>query len=279
MARYAVADANAAHNNALETFRRIYGDVLDDYCEIDMEKMRHLFPESAAAAQDFAAAHHPSIVALNETENAARENIMIARKTILPSIDVRASAVQIEDVPVLDRVRDARVGVYLKMPLFDRGSAFANVDKTKSTVAGIQEQIIAARRAVIENLNSAWNIYDAQSAAISAATASVSANKMAVAGIRDEQSSGRRTVLDVLNTQQELLKSQVSLSRAQHGQVSAFFAILAATRGISKAPGTQAREISSGRTPWRSSVSSQPPISLETMNSLNRAATIPIFMS
>ncbi len=228
MARYAVADANAAYNNALETFRRIYGDVLDDYCEIDMEKMRHLFPESAAAAQDFAVAHHPSIVALNETENAARETIMIARKTILPSIDVRASAVQIEDVPVLDRVRDARVGVYLKMPLFDRGSAFANVDKTKSTVAGIQEQIIAARRAVIENLNSAWNIYDAQSAAISAATASVSANKMAVAGIRDEQSSGRRTVLDVLNTQQELLKSQVSLSRAQHGQVSAFFAILAA---------------------------------------------------
>ncbi len=227
MARYSVADANAAYNNALETFRRIYGDTLDDYPDIDMEKMRHLFPESAASAQDFAIAHHPSIAALNAQESAARENIMIARKTILPSVDIRASAVQMQDIPVIDRVRDARVGVYLKMPIFDRGTAFANVDKTKHTVAGIQEQIIAARRAVVENLNMAWNIYDAQTAAIAAARASVAANKLAVSGIRAEQRTGRRTVLDVLNTQQELLKSQVSLTRAEHGQISAFFAVLA----------------------------------------------------
>ena len=55
-------------------------------------------------------------------------------------------------------------------------------------------------------------------------------------------------------------------------------AILESTSGISNAPGTQATEMSSGFTPWRSRPSSQPLSSLETMNSLNLAATMPIFM-
>ena len=54
------------------------------------------------------------------------------------------------------------------------------------------------------------------------------------------------------------------------------FAILADdARKISKAPGTQATWMSSPRTPRRSRPSSQPERSLETMNSLNRAHTIP----
>ena len=187
-AKYQLAEATAGYDNSLETFRRIYGSVLDTY------------PETISAAY----------------------------KTILPSVDVRASVLQFEDLPVLDRVRDSRVGVYLKMPLYDRGTAFASADKVRHTVAGIQEQIINARRVVVENLYQAWNVYDAQAVAISAARSSIDANQMALDGIREEQQRGRRTVLDVLNAQQELLNSRVALVRAQHNQISAFFAVLSA---------------------------------------------------
>jgi len=227
-AKYQLAEATAGYDNSLETFRRIYGSVLDTYPDIDLDKMRHLFPESAAGAEEYAIKNHPSIVALNAQESAARENITAAYKTILPSVDVRASVLQFEDLPVLDRVRDSRFGVYLKMPLYDRGTAFASADKVRHTVAGIQEQIINARRVVVENLYQAWNIYDAQAVAISAARSSIDANQMALDGIREEQQRGRRTVLDVLNAQQELLNSRVALVRAQHNQISAFFAVLSA---------------------------------------------------
>lgn len=228
MARFSVADATAAYNNTLETFRRIYGTVLDAYPDIDMQRVSHLFPQSAAGAQDYAVAHHPTIVALEAQRDAARSGIVSAHKTILPSVDMRASVMQVDDVPVLDHVRDSRVGVYLKLPLFDRGMAVANVEKARTTVDGIDEKIIHARRVIVENLNSAWNIYDAQTTAISAGRARKKANQLALDGTREEQKRGRRTVLDVLNAQQELLNAQVALTRAEHAQVSAFFAILAA---------------------------------------------------
>ena len=54
-------------------------------------------------------------------------------------------------------------------------------------------------------------------------------------------------------------------------------AIFFATTGISNAPGTQANVISSSLTLCLVSPSTAPPISFETINSLNLAATIPIF--
>ena len=94
-------------------------------------------------------------------------------------------------------------------------------------MSGIQDDIINARRTIVENLRMAWNIYQAQEYAINATLASVNANKTALAGIRDEQQRGRRTVLDVLNAEQELLNSRVAHIQAVHARISAYFAVLA----------------------------------------------------
>ena len=177
--------------------------------------------------------NHPVIMALNAQEAAARENITVARKSRMPSVDIKASAVQINDIPIADKLRDGRVGIYLSMPLYDKGNASANVEKVRHTVAGIQDQAIDARRTIVERLRQAWNMYDAQTFAISAAQAAARANELALEGTREEQARGRRTVLDVLNAEQELLNSRVSLTRARHGKVAAYFAVLAATGKLS----------------------------------------------
>ena len=228
-AKYHVYEANAAYDNALETFRRIYGDTDSEYTDINLSLMESVFPKCVDDASTWASQNHPAILALQSQENAARENITVARQSMLPSIDVKASLMQLDDLPYVDRVRDGRIGVYLSVPLYDKGNASANVEKVRFTVAGIQDQIINTRRVILENLHQAWNTYDAQQYAISAAESAVRANKLALSGTREEQNRGRRTVLDVLNAEQELLNSQVALTRAQHGKTAAYFAILAST--------------------------------------------------
>lgn len=229
MARYALTDAQAKYDNAVETFRRIAGDAPTEFTEIDLERMEKLFPESVDAANEYALKNHPALRALESHERAAREQIVVARHSMLPSVDVRGAVMQVDDIPYIDRARDSRIGVYLKMPLYDKGNAFANVDKVRSTVDGIQEDTINTRRMISESLHQAWNMYTAQESAIAAAQAGVKANQMALNGTRDEQKRGRRTVLDVLNAEQELLNTQVSLAQAKFGRMSAFFAVLAAS--------------------------------------------------
>ena len=227
-ARYGVIDAQTKYDNALETFRRIYGKTEDEYVDINLKRVANVFPDDIDEAQSIAMQSHPALIALEFQETAAREDITLARKTRLPSVDVRASLTQMDDLPILDRVRDGRVGVYLSVPLYDKGAAGANLERARFTVDGIGERIVNTRRVVVENLRSAWNVYESQSAAIEAAKSAVRANEMALDGIRDEQIHGRRTVLDVLNAEQELLNSRVALTRARHGRVSAYFAVLAA---------------------------------------------------
>ncbi len=225
---YALADARAQYDNAIETLRRIYGGVLADYDDIDLERVEDIFPDDVDTAVEYAIANHPALIALRAQEDAARENITIARQTIMPSIDVRGSLMQLDDMPIVDRVRDGRVGVYLSVPLFDRGASAAQVQKVRFTLDGIGQQIRDTQRIIIENINQAWNTWRAQEAAINAGEMSVRANKLALSGVRDGQERGRRTVLDVLNAEQELLNSRVALSRAQYGSKAAYFAVLAA---------------------------------------------------
>ena len=228
MARYGTVDAIAKYENAIEVFRRIYGNVPIKFNDIDLTPVDDLFPVSVQMAEDKALRNHPVLRALDAQEMAARENIKIAYKSMLPSIDVRGALQQIENVPFLDDITDGRIGVYLRVPLYDRGNAFANADSVRANIAGIHEQIVNARRVVVENLSAAWNIYQSQEYAISATQASVDANKSALDGVRDAQAHGRRTVLDVLNAEQELLNSRVAHTRAKHARIAAFFAVLAA---------------------------------------------------
>ncbi len=233
MSKYAVADARAQYDNALETYRRIYGDIEHDYDDIDLNPIQHLFPQTINEAEDVALRNHPVLVALNAQEQAVKQNMMVAYQSMLPSVDVRGAIQQIDDVPYMDKLRDSRIGLYVKVPLYDKGNAFANSDKVRANIAAVHDEIQNARRVIIEQLRSAWNMYSAQEYAIGATKASVDANKMALDGIRDEQMRGRRTVLDVLNAEQELLNSRVAHTRAKHARIIAYFSVLAAMGRLS----------------------------------------------
>lgn len=225
-AKYRLIDARAQYDNKLETFRRIFGKVEDKYQDITLNETQNIFPKSIAEAEQIALKSHPAVLAAEAQYDAADENITVARQTYMPKVDIKASAAKYDDIPVVDEIKDGRIGVYLTVPLYDKGVAFARTKEAKAQASEVKVLITQTQRAVLEQLRQAWNIYQAQTAAIVSAEARVQASRLALSGVRDEQERGRRTVLDVLNAEQELLDSKVMLTRAKHGKISAYFAVL-----------------------------------------------------
>ncbi len=225
-ANYRVIAAKTNYDNAKETFRRIYGKAENKYQDISINSVQTLFPKSLEEAEKLALLAHPAIQAANASYQAANEDITVSQQTLRPSVDIKASGMHYDDLPIVDNVKDARIGVYLTVPLYDKGVAGAQGNKAKFTASAAKEQITQTQRVVAENLRKAWNIYQAQDAAIKSANSRIKANKQALNGIKDEQERGRRTVLDVLDAEQELLDSKVALTQAKHQKVSAFFAVL-----------------------------------------------------
>jgi len=232
LAKYAVIAAKADYDNALETYRRIYGQAENQYTDVSTDRLKPVFPKTIQEAEQQALANHPSILAADARYRAADAQITVARQTILPSVDVKASAMRFDDIPLADRVDDSRIGVYLTVPLYDKGTALAQTQKAKANASAVKAQITGAQRAVLEKLNQAWNIYQAQTAAITSAQIRIKASRLALDGVRDEQERGRRTVLDVLNAEQEVLDAQVSLTQAHHRQTLAFFSVLSGTGAL-----------------------------------------------
>ncbi|MGN1063711.1 MAG: TolC family outer membrane protein [Alphaproteobacteria bacterium] len=231
-AKYQVIDARAELDNAIETVRRIYGTEPSAYTDIDLGRLSAYFPASLQSAETQALKNHPSILAAEAHHTASREEITVAKQTYMPSVDIKASALKYDNIPVIDDITDTRIGLYLTVPLYDQGTAFARTRKAKATAAASGEQSIHVKRLVLEQLRQAWNKYQAQQAAIKSARLRIKAAKLALEGVRDEQERGRRTVLDVLNAEQEVLDAQVALTYAKHAGTAAYFAVLSGTGAL-----------------------------------------------
>lgn len=228
-AKYQVIDAKARYDNTLETFRRIYGKPNHTYDDINLEHLESFFPKTLKQAEETALLTHPAIKAALAKEKAYEEKITIAKQTYLPSLDIKASALKYDDIPLIDEVTDKRIGVYLSVPLYDKGTASAHTRMAKANASAMREQTVQIRRTVLEKLHQAWNSYEAQGAAIQSARIRIKASRLALAGVKDEQERGRRTVLDVLNAEQEVLDAQVALTQAKHNRISAYFTVLSGT--------------------------------------------------
>ena len=228
-AKYQVIDAQAQYDNAIETFKRIYGQTEQHYTDIHLKRLNGYFPKSIQMAETEALKKHPSILAMKARQTASEEKITVAKQTYRPSVDVKASATKYNDIPIVDEITDNRIGVYLTVPLYDRGVAFAATRKAKTNASAIREQGIHVQRLVLEKLRQAWNLYEAQKAAVQSAEIRIRASRLALDGVQDEQERGRRTVLDVLNAEQELLDAQVAFIQAKHRQISSYFAVLSGT--------------------------------------------------
>ncbi len=116
----------------------------------------------------------------------------------------------------------------VSIPLYQAGSVSSRVRQSKEELGQTRLQLDVTRDQVRANVISAWGVYQAAEASISAARSAVEAQQLALEGVIEEQRVGQRTTLDVLDAQRELVNQRVNLVTAQRNRIVGGYQLVSA---------------------------------------------------
>lgn len=186
-------------------------------------------PENLGDAAEAALDANPQLLAARFGEEAAREQVRVARGALRPEVGISVSASEFRESDFTGQgVGSADVRAQVSVPIFTGG---LNGSRVRQALAGADEarlQVVVSQRQVIEAVTNAWNTYLAAQAVIESSRQAVRANEIAFEGVEQEAFVGLRTTLDVLDAEQELLNSRLDLVSAERDLYVASFALLQA---------------------------------------------------
>jgi len=235
-ARLALAegDLRTAEANLIasrESYVRLVGDA-----PVDLEQPPQLpnLPASPDEAVAIALTSNPDIEAANQSVNASRADIGVARAGRLPKLSATTSGGynnnlnSVNDPASENTTKSASAGLSLTVPIFQGGRPSAQVRQAQSRTSQAIENYVEVERSVIAQTRGAYAAWRANEQIIAATQQAVSANGLSLEGVRAENSVGTRSILDILNAEQEYLNTQVQLVSAQRNSYVAAFSVLAA---------------------------------------------------
>jgi TolC family type I secretion outer membrane protein len=168
-----------------------------------------------------AAAGHPTVVAAEFAEKAARDGVDVVLGELRPQVSVEGE--------LLTSKETARILAKVTIPLYQAGDVDARARSSKETYGERRFDTETQQRQTAAEAAAAWYALDAAGAQIGSFDTQIETAKKALAGTRRDHDAGTRTLLDVLDAQQELLGAQTNLVGARHDQVVAAYRVLAAT--------------------------------------------------
>ena len=193
-------------------------------------------PVSAEEAAAMAAEKNPEVISVLFAERAAREFAEQVKGELLPSVDLVGEAAQTRNAGARGQnVDNLTVTAELTVPIYQRGEVSSRVREAIQLAGQRRLEIEEARRAVVEEASSAFELFASARASILSRDAEVRAAGIAQEGVAQEAAVGSRTVLDVLDAEQALLDAQVNLVRDQRDAIVASYALLAAVGGMTAA--------------------------------------------
>ncbi|MBB3773547.1 outer membrane protein [Angulomicrobium tetraedrale] len=192
----------------------------------------HLLPASMDAAVDSGLAHHPAILASQFAVDQQVSNVKVAEAALSPTLSMKGqSGVQYnyyDDGVPIERGTSASATLDLTIPIYQGGSEYANIRKSKELLGQSRNEVEVKRQQVRANVVQYWGALRAARDAITSAQVSVAANEIALRGVREEWRVGQRTTIDVLNAQTSLFNARSSLVTAERDRVVASYSLLAA---------------------------------------------------
>lgn len=247
-----LAFARARTIQSREDYRRITGGWPGS---LDRPPPLPPLPEEPGEAVRIALAENASLKALGLATRAAARDVRAEQGERLPEIALVAGANYNDYLGTggpLGAPRsegtDIRLGVTLRLPLYQGGGPAARVSRARAFESRSIEQETAAERQVIADVRSAFSAYRAARARIAAQMTAVVANEDAAKGVRAGEQVGLYDILDILNADQELLDARILLIGAHRDEYVAGFALLnamgqadARSLGIADAPAAEAR--------------------------------------
>ena len=163
---------------------------------------------------------NPEIIRANFTERAAADQINVAYSSILPKVLLRGTFDHNYDVSAsIEETESLSLTARLTIPLYQSGSEYSAIRKSKQVAGQRRIEAEKVRRAVFEEVTRAWEALMTSQAQIAAFEAQVKAAQLALDGVEREAMVGLRTTLEVLDAEQELFAARVNLIGAEHDEV------------------------------------------------------------
>jgi outer membrane protein len=187
-------------------------------------------PQDLQSAREIAGAESPVIRAAMHAEEAARQQIKVAKATLRPNVTlgVNGSSARNGGFPG-QKVDSLSTAARLSIPIFTGGLSQSQTRAARQRASQARLQLAQTRRQVNEQVARSWSALVAAQAVILSSQEQVKANELAFEGVEQEAQVGLRTTLDVLDAEQELLSARVTLVSAEHDASLAAYGLLATT--------------------------------------------------
>ncbi len=189
-----------------------------------------LLPKTLQAAIKIAETENPGIIGAIFRERAQQHQVKQLKGQLLPSLTGNASytkSAQPFGLPNVPDEEDTLVYGQLSVPIYQAGSASAQIRQAIETLSLARQQIDEQRELARQNVSSQWGLVIAARGNIAAAKSAVESTRIALEGVREEERVGQRTILDVLNAEQQNLNAQVNLVSFKRDLVVACYGVLA----------------------------------------------------
>ncbi|WP_156680828.1 TolC family outer membrane protein [Sphingomonas profundi] len=241
-AQLALAEADGVA--AQEAYRRVVG-----HLPASLEEPPPLpdLPAAPDEAVDIAIAYGPEMAEARATAQAADRAYAAARANRLPSLGFAGS---VDYGNATGNVRgdhvDARIGLVLRVPLFQGGRVGAAARQAGALRQAAREDVIGTERAIVSQVRTSFSRMRAGRAMIAATDAARVADREAVKDVRIERKAGFRDTLDVLDAEQELFEAEAAHVAARTSTYAAGAAVLRAmgragdiAAPVKRAPGAE----------------------------------------
>ena len=184
-------------------------------------------PLTLEEALSFSDENNPDIVAVRHLEQAAQDDIRLARGEMLPTLSLNGQIEHREDFSSAGSESDsAQVTAQLIIPLYEGGAPSARVRRAKQVAGQRRIEQEETRRTVRAQATSSWVALSVARAGVTQFESQVEANTTALEGTREQARVGSRILLDVLNAEQELFRAQVNLEVAKRDSFVAGLQVL-----------------------------------------------------
>lgn len=185
-------------------------------------------PTSKKDAQEVALKQSYEIHLADAAADTAREQTKIARKDMLPSLDLQATGSRAlqgnwhKQYPghfSKTQANSAEAAATLTIPLDFRGSVQARVRGQKYAAAQKRMEALYKRREVLDSVTNAWEKYQAALAQIKQYKSQVKASKIAFESTTEEYNVGSKTTLELLEAEAKYSEAQINLVAARQDYV------------------------------------------------------------
>ena len=135
-----------------------------------------------------------------------------ARGGFLPSISLRGGLSRSDNTAGYDQTyNDASLGVYLNLNIFNGGATRAAVSKARSLLRQAQFKREESRRAIEEDVRTAYNFMRATADLLPVLANNVDQNRKTLSSYMDQFRMGSRTLLDLLDAETSLFNAEQTL--------------------------------------------------------------------